>query len=71
MAHRSNFVQVPQRLAVVTDIETTRDPVCGVEKRRRDFKTVLFRPGQTIYFCSKDCLNHYLYQQAREKQAAA
>ncbi len=69
MAHRSNLIQVSQRLSLATDLEVTRDPICGVEKKRKDFKTILFRPSHTFYFCSKECLNQFL-QPSKEKKAA-
>ncbi len=70
MAHRANLIQVSERLSSTTDLEMKRDPVCGVEKKRSDFKTMLFRSDRTIYFCSKDCLNQFL-QSRQEKKVAA
>jgi len=70
MARRANLIQVPQRLSLATDVETAKDPVCGVEMKRKDSKTILFRPGQTVYFCSKTCLNQFLNQSIAKKTAA-
>jgi YHS domain-containing protein len=70
MAHRSHLVQVIETLSSTTDIEMQQDPSCGVEMKRKDFKQVLFRPGKTMYFCSKDCLNAYIHP-SKEKRSAA
>jgi hypothetical protein len=70
MAHRANLVQVSERLSSTTDLELIRDPVCGVEKKRTDFKTILFRSNRTFYFCGKDCLNQFLHPDKEKRWVA-
>ncbi len=37
-----------------------RDPNCGAELKREEARYMLFRPGQTYYFCSRECREEYL-----------
>ena len=70
MAHRTNLIQVSERLESPSNLEVSRDPICGVERKRRDFKTILFRRDQTVYFCSRECLNQFLHSASEKKMAA-
>ena len=35
--------------------EKVRDPVCGMEKLKNEFKFTSEYKGKTYYFCSKQC----------------
>lgn len=35
--------------------ETVKDPVCGMEKPKSEFKFTSEYKGKTYYFCSKQC----------------
>jgi YHS domain-containing protein len=40
--------------------EEVTDPVCGMKLERRASKHILFRPDETVYFCSKECKQRFL-----------
>jgi YHS domain-containing protein len=70
MAHRSNIIQVNKNPDSNTSPDTITDPVCGMKLPKKEAKSVLFRPDQTYYFCSKDCQNQFLYPKKTQKKAS-
>lgn len=43
--------------------ERVRDPVCGMEKPKGEFKFKSKYQGGTYYFCSKDCQAMFVAEQ--------
>lgn len=67
MAHRSNVTQVSEKIETQDwSKNTVEDPVCGMKLERRTSKHVLFRPDETVYFCSRVCLDKYVKGQGKK-----
>lgn len=41
-------------------MKKVRDPVCGMEKKKEEFKFTLEYKGKTYYFCSKQCQQMFI-----------
>lgn len=67
MAHRTNIVQVKEKVEPDNPSEVATDPICGMQMERIRFRHVLFRDDATYYFCSKHCETEFI---KREKKAA-
>ena len=44
----------------MTDTDTLRDPVCGMEVTPETAITSTQLDGQTYYFCSEDCYHTFM-----------
>jgi YHS domain-containing protein len=69
MAHRTDVFQVHQRFPTKDSSETVVDPNCGKEIIHREAKSVLFREGEALYFCSKECREKYIASQYSSRAA--
>ncbi len=45
----------PQENLVTNSSKIVRDPVCGMEKPREEFKLSYIYQGKTYFFCSEEC----------------
>jgi YHS domain-containing protein len=59
MAHRSDVIQIPKDFSVEEHLEMTEDRCCGKKLTKKEARHVMFLEDDTLYFCTKDCLEKY------------
>lgn len=59
MAHKSNVIQVLEKLEGKTQQETVTDPVCKTKMKRKDCKHTIYLADKTYHFCSKGCRDKF------------
>ena len=60
MAHRTDVIQVLNKLESPKTTELVIDPICGQKMERAESKHLIFRADNTYYFCSKECAADFL-----------
>lgn len=74
MAHQTNVHVIHRSFEPENPSEKVSDPVCGTELARRHARHMLFRTGETLYFCSQGCRDKFLdprYQRKPPSPTAA
>jgi YHS domain-containing protein len=71
MAHRTNVTPVAAHLKASDPMEIVTDPNCGMQIRKKDSKSLLFRKDETYYFCSKTCQQQFTSPKQQRKSTAA
>jgi|GEM_PF-3772094 len=69
MAHQRDLHVVQQNFEGENPGEEVQDPVCGMTLERAASKHIVFRPSETIYFCSRECKDRFLSPTYRSKTA--
>ncbi|MEO5969934.1 MAG: hypothetical protein ABIQ95_08400 [Bdellovibrionia bacterium] len=69
MAHRTDVFQVHKGYPTRDSSETAVDPNCGKEIPQQEAKSVLFRDGEALYFCSKECREKFTASKYANKAA--
>ena len=59
MAHRTNVIQVRDKVEPSDRTELVTDPVCGRTLARSDSRYMLFRDQGLFHFCSKECRSKF------------
>lgn len=59
MAHRTNVIQVPIEFAKSEGDLPIVDPYCGRKMPQREARHVMFRSGEPLFFCSRECLDKF------------
>lgn len=54
------MIQVPIEFPNSNDSDVmVKDLNCGKEMRKKDARHVLFRTGEALFFCSRECLDRF------------
>lgn len=69
MAHRSEITPVQADLRSERSTIKVNDPTCGMSLNPAEARHVLYRPEDTYYFCSKDCLQEFISPKMKKKSA--